>query len=218
MNSESESTAEAGLIALIRKGDGDALARYAELKRPQLTAYVDRNLGTALRKKVEPADIVQEAIMSALSGLAEVEIGDRDPFGWLCSLCERRLIDAHRRYVAAAKRSAGREVGLQAGPSAGDQGGGLIDVLSASLTSASSAFSRDQRAIRMQQILSELPELNREVLKMRYVDGLSSKEIAEKIGKTDGATRVLLTRSLDKLQKELAGDNMFQSFVQGRRS
>ncbi|QDT39873.1 sigma-70 family RNA polymerase sigma factor [Stratiformator vulcanicus] len=214
MPPEYDNTAEADLVQRIGSGDAHALAEFVELKRPQLTAYVDRQLGSKLRQKVEPSDIVQEAAMSALSGFADVEFGDRDPFGWLCSLCDRRIVDAHRRYVGAQKRSASKEVGLQAGKAAaGSEAGGLIDILSVSLTSASSAVVRDERAVRMRDMLLKLPELNREVLKLRYVDGLPSKEIADRVGKSDGATRVLLTRSLDKLQKELADDDLFHTFV-----
>ena len=38
---------------------------------------------------------------------------------------------------------------------------------------------------------------------MRYVENLPSKEIAQRLGKTDGAVRVMLTRSLSKLQELL---------------
>ena len=41
-------------------------------------------------------------------------------------------------------------------------------------------------------------------LRLRYLEGLPSKEIADRLGKSDGAVRVMLTRSLDKLQKLLA--------------
>jgi RNA polymerase sigma-70 factor (ECF subfamily) len=41
---------------------------------------------------------------------------------------------------------------------------------------------------------------------MRYVENLPSKQIAEKLKKTDAAVRVMLTRSLKKLQELLADD------------
>jgi RNA polymerase sigma-70 factor (ECF subfamily) len=41
---------------------------------------------------------------------------------------------------------------------------------------------------------------------MRYVENLPSKQIADKLGKTDAAVRVMLTRSLKKLQ-DLLGDD-----------
>ena len=42
-------------------------------------------------------------------------------------------------------------------------------------------------------------EEHREALKLRYLEGMPSKQIAEKLGKTDGAIRVMLTRSLPRV-------------------
>jgi RNA polymerase sigma-70 factor (ECF subfamily) len=119
-------------------------------------------------------------------------------------LAERRIIDAHRRYFGAAKRDAGREVPLGA-PSPDSSHAGIIDMLVASMTTASQAFSRNLREVRLAEAMAALPELQREALRLRYVEGLPSKEIAERLGKTDGAIRVMLTRSLSKLQ-ELLGE------------
>ena len=49
--------------------------------------------------------------------------------------------------------------------------------------------------------------------RLRYVEGLPSKEIASRLQKSDGATRVLLTRSLAKLQELLRHDSEFASFI-----
>ncbi len=81
-------------------------------------------------------------------------------------------------------------------------------MLVASMTSASQAFSRDQKQLRMLTALEQLPEENREALRLRYLEGMASKQIAEKLGKTDGAIRVMLTRSLAKLQQILGTDTI----------
>src|ERR1700719_1313111 len=93
----------------IRNKDSQALVEFIELRRPQLLAFIERNLSTALGRKLEAADILQEMSLSAVSSINEIDLGDRDPFGWLCQLAERRIIDAHRKLVAAQKRSAERE-------------------------------------------------------------------------------------------------------------
>ncbi len=48
--------------------------------------------------------------------------------------------------------------------------------------------------------LAELPDNYREVLVMRYVDGLSPSEIAEEIGETENAVSVRIHRGLKKLK------------------
>jgi RNA polymerase sigma-70 factor (ECF subfamily) len=176
------------------------LAALIESRRPQLLAYIERRLGEALRRKVEPLDVFQETAVAALHAWPGVNLGGRDPFGWLCQVAEQRIIDAHRRF-AARKRSADREVSLHQKPS--DASHDLIDLLAASLTTPSQALARNERQALLQEALNQLPPECRDVLRWRYVDGLPTKEIAERIGKTDGAVRVLLTRTLHKLQQML---------------
>ena len=64
------------------------------------------------------------------------------------------------------------------------------------MTSPSAAFSRNEREYRLLTALDQLPEDGRQALRMRYVQGMPSKEIAEQMGKTDGAVRVALARTL----------------------
>ncbi len=59
----------------------------------------------------------------------------------------------------------------------------------------------------MLQALEEIPEEQREALRLRYFEGLSSGEIAERLGKSNGAVRVMLSRSLTKLQDLLGPDS-----------
>ena len=72
------------------------------------------------------------------------------------------------------------------------------------MTTPSAAFSRDQRQLRMLAALDTLPEHEREALRLRYLVGQPSKEIAKKLGKSDGATRVMISRALSKLQEILS--------------
>jgi RNA polymerase sigma-70 factor (subfamily 1) len=192
------------LLGRLRAGDVQALAEYLEARKPQLTAFVERSLGPALRGKVEPADVLQETAVAALHALPRAELAGRDPFGWLCQIAEQRIIDLHRRFFGAQKRAAGRETPLDApaGPAGERQ---LIDLLVISMTTPSMAVIRDERQRKLMEALAALPEESRTALRLRYVENLPSKEIAERLGKTDGAVRVLLTRTLGRLQK-LLGD------------
>jgi RNA polymerase sigma-70 factor (ECF subfamily) len=138
--------------------------------------------------------------LEAVRRIAEIGAVQRDVFGWLCQIAEHRLIDAHRRFFAAEKRAADREVALDAKVG---ESRAFADLLIASITSPSQAFSRDQKQLALQTAMADLPAECQEALRLRYVEGLASKEIAVKMGKTDGAVRVLLTRSLQRLQKLL---------------
>lgn len=190
---------EAALAERVRGGDAEAIVEFLRLRREPLLAYITRQLGAGLKRKLEPEDIFQEVSAEAVRSVGSVEFGDRDPFSWLCQLAQRRIIDAHRHFFGAQKRDAGREVGL-GGPGTDTSQPGLINMLVASMTTASQAFSRNAKEAQLQEAMSTLPEDQREVLRLRYVDGWPTKQIAEKIGKSDAAVRVMLTRTLKKLQ------------------
>jgi len=188
-----------------RPTDAATLGQFVQMQRLQLLAYIRRNVGAALARKVEVDDVLQDVTLEAIRRVNELATSDRDPFGWLCQIAEYRLIDIHRRYFGTQKRSAHREVELNA-PGQDTRQTPLINLLIASLTTPSQAFSRDDKEFRLQAMLASLPEESRQALHYRYVDGLATKEIAERMGKTDGSIRVLLTRSLQKLQSLLATD------------
>jgi RNA polymerase sigma-70 factor (ECF subfamily) len=181
----------------------DELAAYIEAERLKVLTYINRNLGPALRSKLEPEDILQEVTLAALASPAQFDVPGRDSFKLLCQLAEQRIIDAHRRHVSAQKRSAAREVSADA-PFNADDPAGFINLLVASMTSPSQAFSRDQKEFHLQQAVASLSSDQREALRLRYVEGWPTKEIAEHLGKTDGAIRVLLTRTLARLQELLS--------------
>lgn len=188
------------LTARIRQRDSAALAEFISAQQPQLTAFIQRSLGAALRKKVEPEDVFQEMSAEALRALPTAQFDQIPPFSWLCQVAERRIVDLHRKLIVAQKRSAEREVALDA-PSGGDVG--LLNYLAASMTTASQAFSREVREARLRAGLEQLPPEQREVLRLRYNESLPSQEIAQRIGKSDGAVRVMLTRALKRLQTVL---------------
>jgi RNA polymerase sigma-70 factor (ECF subfamily) len=192
------------LIVRVRAGDAEALAALIEAQRFQLLAYIERQLGAALRRKLEPEDIFQEVSADAVRSLGSIELGDREPFSWLCQLAERRIIDAHRRFFDAQKRDAGREVPLGAGGGTDSEPGGLINLLVASMTTPSQAFSRNARELRVQEAIAQLASDQREVLRLRYVEGWPTKQIADHVKKTDVAIRVMLTRTVQKLQEMLS--------------
>ena len=155
-----------------------------------------------MRSKIEAEDLLQEVSVDCCRSVGEVDLSQREPFGWLCHVAERRIIDAHRKHFGTQKRDAAREVPL------GQQGGAtgqaaIIDLLVASITSPSKAFSRDQNELRMLAAIDTLPQEQQEAIRMRYVEGLPTKDIAERLDKSDVSVRVMLTRTIQKLQQML---------------
>lgn len=188
------------ILAAIRSGEEDALVGFIQENEQALLAFIRSRIGSQLQKKVEPEDVLQEVSIEAVRVLPQTDLSTWDPLNWLFQLAQRKIIDAHRRHFASKKRDAGREIAMPDGSKAA----GLADLLAASMTTPSAAFSRDQRQLRMMAALELLPDEQREALRLRYLVGLPSKEIAQKLGKSNGATRVMISRALSRLQEMLS--------------
>ncbi len=186
-------------LAALKSGDEGALVTFLQTHEHSLLAFICSRMGPHLRKRVEPEEILQEVSIEALRVLEQTDLSNWEPLHWLFQICERKIIDTHRRHFVSQKRDAGREAVLPAGSDAA----GLANMLAASMTTPSQAFSRDQRQLRLMAALETLPAEQCEVLRLRYLVGLPSKEIAQRFGKSDGATRVMISRALNRLQELL---------------
>jgi len=195
----------AELEAQLQQGDASALGPYLDRIRPQLLVFVERQLGAQLRSKVEADDILQDTGIEAIRQYEKNPQRDQKPFSWLCQIAERKIIDAHRHHFGAQKRDAAREKALDL--KAGQTGrGDFMNMLIMSITTPSQAFSRNAREARLAEAVSGLPEEQREAIRLRYVENLPSKDIAERLGKSDASVRIMLSRSLRKLQSILGDE------------
>jgi RNA polymerase sigma-70 factor, ECF subfamily len=77
----------------------------------------------------------------------------------------------------------------------------------ASITSPSEAVSRNFKLSKMQQAIVQLGPEAEQAIRMRYVEGLATRDIADRLGKTDVAIRVMLSRSIKRLQEILGEDS-----------
>jgi RNA polymerase sigma-70 factor (ECF subfamily) len=189
------------LAERVKARDAQALAELIDAERNRLVGFTKSIMSAKLLSMVEPEDLIQEVAAAALAGLETAPLDRYEPIQWLQELCRRRVVDAHRFHFGAQRRDAGRVQSMHA---AGDDGaGGFEAFLAASITSPSAAFSRDVRVQRMHEAVGDLSDEARAAIHMRYAEGLPTKEIAAKLGKTDVAIRVLLSRSVRVLEQQL---------------
>lgn len=73
------------------------------------------------------------------------------------------------------------------------------DVVIAAQSTDSSVDTRDELR-RILECVDELPAERREALIMRFSLGMDNREIARALGRTDGATKVLLHRAIKQLE------------------
>ena len=189
----------------VKQGDAEALAKFIDVHRDRLAGFIRSITGEHLLAVVEVDDLIQEVSSAALTGLSTAPLDQYDPYQWLQQIARRRVVDAHRFHFDAQRRDVNRQQSINAKATGGGDSTsmGLEALLSASMTSPSAAVSRDIRMMRMNEAISELNEEQKTAVRMRYADGKPTKEIAKALGKTDVAIRVLLSRSMRVLEKQL---------------
>ncbi len=78
-------------------------------------------------------------------------------------------------------------------------------ILSATHTTEDVVEGRDELA-RILDRIGDLPDERREALIMRFALGMDNREIARALGKSDGATKVLLHRAVKQLEGMVRGE------------
>ncbi len=58
--------------------------------------------------------------------------------------------------------------------------------------------------------LEQLPDDRREALIMRFALGMDNREIARALGRTDGATKVLIHRAIKQLEELIAAEGEYE--------
>jgi RNA polymerase sigma-70 factor (ECF subfamily) len=191
---------------LRRAGTGDRLARdqlldrYRERLRQVITFRLDRRLAA----RVDPSDVVQEALADAARKLAVYLRARPLPFyPWLRQLALERLIELHRRHIHAQKRSVTREAG-QPLPLTDESATALAQRLLAAGGCPVDELLRDELRGRVRAALARLPPQDREVLELRHLDQLSVREMAAVLGIREGAVKTRHLRALRRF-RELLG-------------
>jgi RNA polymerase sigma-70 factor (ECF subfamily) len=187
---------------LRRAGGGDRRARGALLQRHRgrLRRMVALRLDPRLAARVDPSDVVQEALAEADRRLDNYLRERPLPFyPWLRQLAWDRLVEQHRRHVRAGRRSVRREEAEAPGLSAASALE-LADRLLAAGDSPSAALQRRELAERVRAALARLPEPEREVLVLRYLEQLPAREVAGVLGLGEAAAKKRALRALQRLR------------------
>jgi RNA polymerase sigma-70 factor (ECF subfamily) len=123
----------------------------------------------------------------------------------LRQLAWERLIELHRRHILARKRTVTREEpGLL--PITDESALELADRLQALDPSPIGHLLRDELRRRVHAVLELLSPRDREVLVLRHLEQLSTREMAAVLGIGEGAVKTRHLRALQRFRK-LLGDS-----------
>jgi RNA polymerase sigma-70 factor (ECF subfamily) len=127
-------------------------------------------------QRAEAEDITSEVFRRALENLRGYESRGVPFAAWLLRIAANLLADRFQR--------AGRE-SPDPPPESAEPDAGL------------------ERRAMLFQLVDRLPEAQRRVIELRYVEGRSLVEAAAELGKTEGAVKQLQRRALEQLRAEL---------------
>ena len=168
-------------------GDDRSRGELLERLRPRLVLWVTTRLSPALRAKVEPEDVVQEILLSVHKSLEGFQGEDDRAFlRWLFTVAENRIRDQADHFGALKRKTP--------------------EPISPHQTGPQTAAVRNEMAIKVKDALTRLNENHRQVIQMRRFEELEIAEIAQKMGKSENAVRILYCRAIQALRQELGTD------------
>jgi RNA polymerase sigma-70 factor (ECF subfamily) len=199
-----------GLLRRALDGDAAAFDDLFGRHRPALRRAVARRLGPALRHRLDPSDVVQEAQVEALERLDEYAGRRPMPFrSWLLRTALQR-VGKLRRHASAARRDRGRERPLEIPDDSATPPHGPSPLAASGPTPSQQAAARDA-ASRLHAVLARLPEPDRVILAMRTFEGLSYEEAAARLEIEPAAARKRYGRALLRLRASMLAEGLTEA-------
>jgi RNA polymerase sigma-70 factor (ECF subfamily) len=161
-------------------------------------------MGPELRVKMQSMDVVQDALLGAFRDLDNFTYKNEGDFlRWVSSIAENRIRD-HIEHFHAQKRDHRKEIPLIQDST---ESSSRIRFDPMDLTTPSMIMARKEDLDNLETAMDKLKPEYREVILLTRIDGLSYKEAAEKMKRSEGSVRMLLVRALSSLSSLLEGED-----------
>ena len=184
------------LIEPARKGDRDAIDQLFAHYAPIVQRGLRKMIGERYRLLLgDSDDAAQDALLVAFSKLDRFDPDQGGSFGgWLLRIAELEIL-VRLRSERTQKRGSGQVGHLESHANFNPEGG--------EPTPSQHARGHELEE-RLQECMEQLPENEREVLRLKRYLGLSHEEIRVELGlPSAGAARALLSRALVRLAELL---------------
>ena len=183
------------LITLAREGDRCALDQLFSVYGERIRRIIRLRMGKELRSKLESMDLVNEALMCAVRDLKEFSYRDEGDFlRWLAQIAENRIRDNLDR-LHAGKRDIRKESPLDDDTSKGTNRHNRVQQLAMS-TTPSAILSKKEELDKLENAIDQLKPEHREIILLAKIEGLSYKEVADKLNKSTDMVGYLLSQAM----------------------
>jgi RNA polymerase sigma-70 factor (ECF subfamily) len=171
------------------------LAEAFERLRPRLLAMVGRRIGSKLAARIDPEGVVQEAFLRARPRWQSLTPKPDDLDAWIYA----QVLDRFREVVRGAlgpEHNVDRDVAWPEGSAAP-----LAEHLVDSQTGPNTALSRAERCEVVRAALGKLDPIDREILALRYFDGLNFTQIGAILGLKANSANARALRAAVRFRK-----------------
>jgi len=186
------------LVTLAKDGDEPALNQLCRVYGERVRWMVRLRMGKELRSKLESMDLVQDVLVHALEGLGDFTYTNEGDFvRWLSKITQNVLRDNLDK-MHAGKRDIRKEVRFGGyGLTTGDR---LLGVPGPRDTTTPSAImSKREDLAKLEKAIDGLKPEYREVIVLTKIEGLSYREIGNRLGKSADAVRMLVPSAMAEL-------------------
>jgi len=189
-------------IQLAVGGDADALQRLLIEYHVPLRRAVDEQIDGALRRYVDPDDVLQDAYAAAFKAIRSCSFdGPAAFYGWVERITVHQLKNRCRA-LQTQKRDVAREAHGSVGASSTYPE--LVQQLAGSDTTPSRKVARSEATAAVLSSLARLSDDQRDVIRLRFLEGKAVADVAASLGKTEAAVHGLCRRGLLTLRASLA--------------
>jgi RNA polymerase sigma-70 factor (ECF subfamily) len=198
------------LLLAARKGGSEELGRLLQFYRDYLHLLARTQVDLHLARRASPSDLVQETLLNACRGFSRFRgTTESELLAWLRKILLNNLRRLVSHEVTARKRSLRREVSLdQCLDDLERSAAAFEDFFASQASSPSRSARRRESAAILAAKLAELSPAHRDVIVLRNLEGLSFDEVAERMGRSAGAVRMLWLRALGKLREILDAEDL----------
>jgi RNA polymerase sigma factor (sigma-70 family) len=162
-----------------------------EQHRERLLSVIYLRMGPDLRVRMDPEDVLQEVAIEAVNSWKTLS-AEENAGAWLVTLARRKVARIVRDQLGVAARDPRREHAVKTELPLADRRSGPI-----------THADRKDRLELLEQAILRLSDDHREVILLMKIEGLSAKEVGERMGRSENAVHLLLSRALKRLAEEL---------------
>lgn len=186
-------TTSHGLIDRVKKGDYEAFTGLFEKYRRRLAVLIHYRIGQEMRGDIEIDDVLQETMLKAFRDIHQFTYQSPGSFmRWVSRIADHVIADI-ARFQSRQKRHAAEVLRFRSQSNPG--GPEPLDS-----KTPSRVLAGKERLLDLLEKLNSLPEEYRQSILLTKIEGLSTHEMARRLGKSNEAAALLLHRAIRRFR------------------